>query len=182
MAQREPPLFYGVRTFRDHQGRFSYRYPTTWEAYPIADGRDGMTYVPDPADPQSAFTAWIEDLGEHIVAEDLDVLRSGLDEGLAKLAESKVDSASEIVIGDLLKFERVVTFREDGVTRKRKQMFTYVDRYLIVLSWQGSTETEYEYWLAMASYSFANYELAHALMFASDRELQEQLRSSPPNP
>lgn len=182
MTEREPPRFYGVRTQRDRQGLYSYRVPTTWEADSIADGRDGMTYVPDPADPHSAFTAWIEDLGERVVAEDLEDLRSGLDEGLSRLADCRVESATEVVIGDLIKFERVIAFREDGVTRKRKQMIMYVDHYLIVLSWQGSTEEEYDYWLAMASYSFATFEISHALMFATDRELQATLNLSPPSP
>ena len=182
MTEREPPRFYGVRTYRDHQGRFSYRYPTTWEAFPIADGRDGTTYVPDSTDPQTAFTAWVEDLGEHVAAEDLEDLRAGLDEGLSTLGESAIESASEVVIGDLIKFERVITFREDGVTRKRRQMLTYADHYLIILSWQGSTISAYDYWLAMANYSFATFELANALMFATDRELQAQLRQAPTPP
>jgi hypothetical protein len=105
------------------------------------------------------------------VAEDLEHLRLGVSEGLAQLADCKVEAASEVVLGNLIKFERVFTFRVDGAVRKRKLWMLYVDKWLIVLTWQGSSEEEYEYWLAMANYSFATFNLPEALWFATDRDL-----------
>ena len=170
MATRQPPQFRGVSTYQDPLGRFSFRYPTDWQQFDL-EGREGVMFAPNADDLQTSFTAWVTPLEHAVVAEDLEHLRAGVSEGLAKLADCKVDSASDVVLGNLIKFERVFTFRDDGALRKRKLWLLYVDKWLIVLTWQGSSEEEYEYWLAMANYSFATFNLPEALWFAIDRDL-----------
>lgn len=171
MTQRRPAHFTGVNTYIDPKGRFQFRYPTDWVELELADEREGIMYVPEADDPLTGFSAWISELEHPIVAEDLEELRLGVDEGLATLTECKVESASEDALGNLVKFERIFTFRDDGVTRKRKLWILYVDRWLIVLTWQGSTEEAYDYWLAMANYSFDTFNIPEALWFAVDRDL-----------
>src|SRR5579884_4056083 len=164
MTKRQPPRFIGVTTYQDPLGRFSFRYPTDWYEYGL-EGMEGVRYAPSAEDPNTSFTAWVTALEESIVAEDLADLRAGVDEGLATLAECKIESGSEIVLGNLIKFERVFTFREDGVVRKRKLWLLYVDKWQIVLTWQGATEDEYEHWLPMGNYAFATFNLPEALWF-----------------
>ena len=48
--------------------------------------------------------------------------------------------------------------------RKRKQWLLYVDIWLIVLTWQGSSPEEYEYWLPMGNYAFATFNLGYILL------------------
>jgi hypothetical protein len=166
-----------VTTYQDPQGRFSFRYPTHWQHADL-EGREGTMYLPNPDDPHTSISAWIAPLEHAVVAEDLEELRLGVNEGLEKLPESQIEAASEAVLSNLIKFERVVSFRDDGATRKRKTWILYVDTWLIVLTWQGSTVEEYDYWLAMASYSFATFQLPEALWFATDRDLVGYRRSS----
>ena len=170
MTIRPPPRFYGVTTFRDHLGRFSFRYPTHWPRFDL-EGKDGIRVAPRRDDPDTWFTASVEELDEQIVAEDLDTLVRGVDEGLAQLTSCNVEEGSEFPLGNLIKFERVFTFSENGVVRKRKFWVLYVDKWLMVLAWQGSTPAEYEYWLPMANYAYATFELPNALWFATDRDL-----------
>lgn len=169
-TQRQPPRFYGVTTYQDHLGRFSIRYPTTWEKLDL-EGRDGARFVPNPADPETNFTIWVSGLDTKVIAEDLEVLREGVQDGLDALDDVVLESENDVVLGNLLKFEREYAFRDQGSTRKRKQWLLYVDTWLMVLTWQGSDPDEYDYWLAMANYSFATFHLPEALWFFTDRDL-----------
>lgn len=176
MAERQPPRFYGVTTYQDPLGRYSFRYPTGWLTFDL-EGRDGIRVAPSDDDPETWFTAWVTPLDEAVVAEDLDTLRGGVIEGLASLSDCTVESESEIVLGNLIKFERVFSFRDGEAVRKRKFWILYVDKWLIMLTWQGSSEEEFEYWLPMANYAFATFNLPEALWFATDRDLYS-LRSA----
>ncbi len=204
-AQPEAPRFTGVVIHRDPKGRFTIRYPSDWAVFEIAErpskrrrsarqrpeqgapgaatgpaasvvpSREGIGFAPDPSDPHTVFTIWVSPLQEPVVAEDLDELKAGVDEGLSRLDSCQVEAASETVLGNLIRFERVYTFREGGAVRKRKQWLLYVDRWLMCLTWQGSTIERYRYYFAMANYSFLTFELPEALWFATDRELLAQL-------
>jgi hypothetical protein len=142
--------------------------------------REGIGFFPDPADRYTVFTAWAAPLGQRVVAEDLDVLKSGVDEGILSLAECRIEKASETVLGNLIRFERVYTFlapdapdRPAGVAGaiwKRKQWLLYVDRWLICLTWQASSLEAYDYWYAMANQSFLTFEIPQALWFFTDRD------------
>jgi hypothetical protein len=143
---------------------------------PVAP-REGIGFAPDPRDSATVFTVWASPLGERIVAEDLDDLKAGADEALHQLDACEVAAASETVLGNLIRIERIYTFREGvgehgaGVLRKRKQWLLYVDTWLICLTWQGSSPEEYDYWFAMANQTFLTFEIPQALWFYSDREL-----------
>ncbi len=172
MAERQPPRFTGVNTYIDPYGRFHFRHSWEWEQFELDDNRDGVMFVPDTKDMNTWFAVWITELkDQHVVAEDLDILREGLEEGLKQLEDCKVEQSSEDVMGNLIKFERIFTFKENGQTRKRKQWVLYVDRWMMVVIFQGSTEEEYKYWLAMANYSFATFNLPEELWFMTDRDL-----------
>ena len=90
MTQRPPPRFYGVGTYSDPQGRFTARYPTTWHKFELEDDREGVLFSPEFENPQTWFSVWVSKLDEHVVAEDLEDLKLGVDEGLAQLADSKI--------------------------------------------------------------------------------------------
>ncbi len=173
MIDRKPARFTGIRTYNDPLGRFTIRHPTDWEQFELEDGRDGVMWVPDTRDLETNFSVWLTELEEGVVAEDLEALKEGVDEGLASLPDCHVESAEEETISNIVKFERVFTFTHDGRTAKRKTWILYVDVWQMVLTWQGSTEEEYKYWLAMANYSFATFNLPEALWFATDRELED---------
>jgi hypothetical protein len=180
MTKRPPPRYYGVRTYRDPHGRFSFQYPSDWHVFELEENRDGLMVSPEAENPQTWFSVWISQLELNVVAEDLEDLKDGVDEGLSQLPEIKVESASEETLNSLIKFERIYTFREGDMIRKRKSWLLYVDTWLMVVTYQGANEEEYAYWLPMGNYSFFRFELPEALWFATDRDLSGQLRSDPP--
>jgi hypothetical protein len=180
MTERPPPRYYGLTTYRDPRGRFSFQYPTTWHAFELEDNREGVMVSPEAENPQTWFSVWVNQLEFNVVAEDLEDLKGGVDEGLLQLSDMQVESASEEALSNLIKFERIYTFREGDTIRKRKSWLLYVDTWLMVVTYQGANEEEYAYWLPMGNYSFFRFELPEALWFATDRGLTGTLHSEPP--
>jgi hypothetical protein len=152
---------------------------------PVA-AREGIGFAPNPHDPHTVFTAWASPLGATVAAEDLEQLRAAVDEGLRGLEECSVEQASDLVLGNLIRFERIYTFRErqgpddPGAVRQRRQWLLYVAEWLICLIWQGSSPEEYRHWLAMANYSFFTFEIPTELWFFAERHLLTQPQPSGP--
>jgi hypothetical protein len=144
MTQRPPPRFYGVRTYADPLGRFTARSPTTWHQFELEDNREGVLFSPQAENPRTWFSVWVSKLDEHVVAEDLEDLKLGVDEGLSQLADCKIELSTEEPLGNLIKFERIYTFREDDVTRKRRMWILYVDKWQMVVTYQGAPTTRKE--------------------------------------
>jgi hypothetical protein len=176
MAERRPAHFIGVRTYIDPQGRFQFRYPTDWVEFELDGNREGIMYGPEADDLNTGFSVWVTELAHIAQAEDLEDLHQGVDEGLASLQDCHVELESQDALGNLLKFERILTYRDGDTTRKRKQWILYVDKWLIVVTWQGASEDIYDHWLAMANYSFDTFNVPEALWFAVDRDLGGALR------
>lgn len=178
MTNRETPKFTGITTFVDPQGRYSFRYPTDWNVFELADGRDGVLVSPYKDSPQTFFSVWISPLEYPATAEDFDELRAGVDEGLEQLEDCQVLSSFNDHYGDLIKFERLITFREGDKTRKRRFWIMYVNKWLFVVTLQGESIEDYQYWVAMANHSFHSFTLPPELWFLTDRNLNEHIVSS----
>ncbi len=167
------PRFTGVATYQDPLGRFSFRYPSDWDEFELADDREGVMYAPEePEDPKTYFAAWVSELEEQVVAEDFETLKEGIGAGLAQLPHCEVESAKDDLLSNLVKLERVYSFDDAGTTRKRRVWTLYVDKWRIVLVFQGATVDEYAYWLPMGNYAFATFDLPEALWYATDRDMR----------
>jgi hypothetical protein len=164
-----------LRTFRDPQGRFQFRYPAGWHVHELADERDGIMVSPEAENPQTWFAVWATQLQDRVVAGDLAVLQEGVDEGLYQLPDLLLESSSERLFGNLIRFERVYTFRENGAMRQRKVWILYVYKWAFALVAQGATPEEYEYWSLMLQNCIHEFNLAPALWFASDPDYEDKL-------
>jgi hypothetical protein len=172
MSEQErenPPRFRGVSAYQDSLGRFSFRYPSTWNTFELTDGHDGALFSPDDSEPRTYVAVWVSRLAGNVVAEDLDVLRSGIAEGLARLDCCDVLGSKDDAIGNVVRFERLYTFRDDEVTHKRRVWVLYVGTWQIVLVYEGESCSEYDYWSSLGNYSFATFDLAQDLWSSTDR-------------
>ena len=171
MEGRERPKFTGVSTYKDAHGRFSFRYPTDWNTFELENDLDGVLLSPQANEPQTWFSIWTQRLDDVVVADDLEELRVATDEALAALPECEVLTANNDALGNLVRIERIYTFRDGDAIRKRKVWMLYVSQWNIVLIFQGETIEEYHHWFAMANYTFNSFNLPEALWFAADRDL-----------
>ena len=174
-TDRETPKYTGIRTYRDPGGRFEFRYPSDWHVHELADGRDGVMFSPYAENPETWFAVWADRLQEKVVAEDLGILREGVEEGLAQLPGLNVLSSSDDTIENLCRLERIYTFHENGAVRKRKVWMLYVYKWLFVLVAQGATADEFDRWSMMLLDCLSSFNLPSALWFASDRELADKV-------
>jgi hypothetical protein len=172
---KDTPKYSGIRTYRDPVGRFQLRYPAGWHQYELADQRDGVMFSPHGENPMTWFSIWSTRLEHAVVAEDLDLLREGVAEGLSQLPDVHIESSSDDTFDNLIRFERIYTFEDDGAVRKRRVWMMYVWKWLFTLVAQGETAEEFAYWRMMLNDFFRYFELAHELWFASDRELAQDL-------
>ncbi|HUT18399.1 MAG TPA: hypothetical protein VM366_04510 [Anaerolineae bacterium] len=172
---KDTPKYSGIRFYRDPGGRFQLRYPTGWHPYELADQRDGVMFSPQGEDPRTWFAIWSTRLEHAVVADDIDLLREGVEEGLLQLPGLHVESSSDDPFDNLIRFERIYTFEEDGVVRKRRVWMTYVWKWLFTLVAQGETVEEFHYWRMMLNDFFDAFDLAPELWFASDRELAQDV-------
>lgn len=171
MTERERsglPAFTGIHTYQDPEGRFEFRHPWEWEEYDLEDDRDGVITSPTDGDDETYFAVWLTPLETSVVADDLPVLRDGFDAGLEQLTDVTVESSEEKTYNNIVRLERVVTFTENGIRRKRRVWALYADYWQFVVTFQGSTVSEYEYWLPMGNYCFTSFNLPQALWFATD--------------
>jgi len=176
LTERERPRYRGIRTYRDPHGRFTFRYPSDWHQHDLADGRDGALFSPEPENLGTWFAAWATPLQDVVQAGDLPVLREGVTEGLFQLPGVRVESSSEDVLGNLIRFERIYTFQENGATRRRKVWMLYVYRWALALIAQGASPEEYDHWAMMLEDCFSDFDLAPELWFASDPEVAGDLK------
>jgi hypothetical protein len=205
MTAQDTPKFTGTQMYRDPLGRFFYWYASDWatfemkEVVPKTRGkkskarltaakrateeqplpvREGFGAAPDPDDPHTSISVWVSPLAEAVVAEDLEELRQGVDDGLAALEDCRVEESSDDVLSNLVKFNRIYEFTENGQRRKRKQWVMYVDTWLMCVTWQGSSPEAYKHWLALANYSFNTFQIPEALWFATDRDLTGKAKAA----
>jgi hypothetical protein len=167
------PKFTGVDTFSDVQGRYQFRYPTDWRRYAIEGYPDGVLFSPygEQESPRTFISAYAIKLDFEVVAEDLEDLKAAVAEGLNQFKSATIEQSTDDAMGNLLKFERLFTFVEDGVTRKRRTWILYVATHQIVFTYQGETVEDYEYWLPMGNTMFFHTKIPDSFWFATDRDL-----------
>ena len=178
MTRTGEPLFTGIRTYRHPTGLFGFRHPSDWERDDLTEDREGVIVAPVPEDPATYFGIWATPLDITVEADDLPELREGFDTGLAKLADVEVELAQEDAVGNIVRVERVLTFSEAGGVRKRKLWALYLDKWQVLVIYQGSSLEQYDYWLPMGNYCFNTFELPESLWFATDPELRPNPRRS----
>ncbi len=144
-TQNDYPAVNGLIWHRDRF--YSFFIPNNWHQFRWSDGRRGVIYGPDPADPQTVFAVDIKHLGTSITADDLDVLAEGFFESIDRLPQVHVDSLCKNSTGRLLELEAQYTFQEQGSVRKRWVRLFYFETRQIAMTAQGAAPEKYDYWL-----------------------------------
>ena len=161
-TQPDSPSFEGLILEQNDEWRYHFWYPKGWHRYDLSDGRIGVLCSPHAQDPTTFFSVEAQalDVPTSVQPEDLDVLREGIQEGLSQLPGLNVESAQESHSGSRITFERVYTFQDGSLTRKRRIQLIYAGSRLYSLMSQGGTEAEYAHWLSMLNYCHLTFQLA----------------------
>jgi hypothetical protein len=153
------PAFAGLVLEQNAEWRYYFWYPKGWHRYDLGDGRQGVLCSPQGHDPTTYFSVQVQELPTVVQAEDLNILREGVEEGLAQLPGLSVESAQESCSEACITFERIYTYRDGPLTRKRRIQLFYAGTKLYSLMSQGSTEAEYTHWLSMLNYCHLTFQI-----------------------
>ena len=153
------PAFTGLNLEQNEEWHYHFWYPKGWFRYELTDGKTGVLCSPNAQNPTTYFTVETQRLPVAAHPEDVDILRQGIEEGLSALPGLKVESADDSCGGARLLFERVFTFEDGDVMRKRRIRLMYVGATLYSLTAQGEDEHAYTYWLSMLNYCYRTFEL-----------------------
>jgi hypothetical protein len=153
------PAFEGLVLAQDAEWRYHFWYPKGWHRYELTGGREGMLCSPQAEDPTTFFSVHVQKLDTTVGPDDVDALREGIAEGLSQLPGLSIESVTSSQAAGQLTFERVYTFVDGTVTRKRRIRLIYAGSRLYSLMSQGSTVDEYERWLSMLNYCHLTFRL-----------------------
>ena len=146
-TKKKYPAIKGLTWHREDY--FSFFIPRDWHKFEWADERQGVIYGPDQSDPLTIFAVEFQNLGTLIAADDLDILAEGFYESIEQLPGVEIESRKQKVTGKLLELEAKYTYEEQGDTRKRWVRQFYQDTRQIVMTAQGKTPEQYDYWLPL---------------------------------
>lgn len=168
------PYFTGITHYRDPKGRFEFQYPSDWIRSNLDENREGLNVRPRSEDGETFFAIWVSELSASVVANDLPDLRQGFEDGLKSLTGVVITTRNDNTYENVIRLERFLT-HANGVQRV---WVIYADVLQFVVTWQGATSEEYDYWLSMANYCFATFELPESLWYATDTDVQDSHPSS----
>jgi hypothetical protein len=164
------PAFEGLILEQNEEWRYHFWYPKGWHRYDLTGDKTGVLCSPNAQNPTTYFSVETSRLPVAARLEDVEVLRQGIEEGLSSLPGFSLESADESSSGARLTFERVFTFRDGDVVRKRRIRLVYVGATLYSLIAQGEDEHAYTYWLSMLNYCYHTFELGLFDMSALSRD------------
>jgi len=153
------PAFEGLILEQNNEWRYHFWYPKGWHRYDLAGDKAGVLCSPHAENPTTYFSVETMRLPVAVRPDDVDDLRQGIEEGLSSLPGLCVESEDESSHGARLTFERVLTFRDGDVVRKRHIRLIYVGATLYSLTAQGEDERAYVYWLSMLNYCYRTFDL-----------------------
>ena len=144
-AQKQYPAIQGLLWYREQH--YSFFVPNDWHRLNWSDGRDGVIFGPDPADPFTVFGVDVQNIGTTITDDDFEILAEDFFECIEQLPLSVVESRDRKTDDKLYELEAKYSFCENGDIRKRWMRLFYYKTYQIAMTAQGATAEIYDYWL-----------------------------------
>lgn len=157
------PVFTGLVVQRDLRFRYSFLLIDGWHSYELeSDGGAGRIFTPVEGDITTSFSTEARELGTTVTAEDLPILRDGVEAGLRQLPELTIEASEAEAIGDFVTIEYRFTFREaeSGALRKRWLRLAYQGQLQVRLIAQGASPEAFDYWLPVFNQAIRTFQFA----------------------
>ena len=147
--KREGLFFTGMYTHIDKTGGYALVMPTDWHKLPLKKGIKGMFFSPYADDINTSLLAQKKKLKFKIETGDLLLLREGFEEGIKALPGVEIESIEASYSDTINVFDARFTFMEGDVRRKRWVRNIYWGEAQLILTAQGRTVEDFDYWLPM---------------------------------
>lgn len=143
------PAYVGAKGYRDNKGGFEIWLPSDWVQVNLKRNHHGWLFSPYADDYNTALIVEKHRLKVTVTPEDIPVLREAFNEALKNLPGVEILSTEETLSQSVNIFEARFTFLEGEDRRKRWVRNIYWGDGQLVLTAQGRTPEDFDYWLPM---------------------------------
>jgi hypothetical protein len=146
---REGPFYTGMYNQVDKAGGYSIVIPTEWNRLPLKKSIKGMMFSPYADDVNTSILTQKRKLKFAVTADDLLMLRDGFEEGIKALPGYEIETMEASYSTSINFFDARFTFLEGDVRRKRWVRNIYWAESQLIITAQGRTVEDFDYWLPM---------------------------------
>lgn len=143
------PAFTGQTGYRDNVGGFEIWVTTNWVKVDLKRNHHGWLFSPYKDDYNTSLVVEKHRLKVTVTPEDVPVLREAFAEAVKQLPGVEIESMEENLSSSVNIFDARFTFLEGENRRKRWVRNIYWGDGQLVLTAQGRTPEDFEYWLPM---------------------------------
>lgn len=143
------PAYTGLTLYHDDKGGYSIWVPTDWVKVDLKSNHHGWLFSPYPDDFNTSIVVEKHRLKVTVVPDDVPVLREAFHNALQALPGVEIESTDENLSESVNIFEARFTFLEGEDRRKRWVRNVYWGDGQLVITAQGRTPEDFQYWLPM---------------------------------
>jgi len=133
----------------DKKGGFSLVVPSDWTRIPLKRGMVGMMFSPYKDDINTSILAQKKKLKFAVTTDDLLILREGFEDGVKAMPGVEIEALDAAYSSSISFFDARFSFLEGDARRKRWVRNIYWGEGQLILTAQGRTVEDFEYWLPM---------------------------------
>lgn len=174
------PRFKGVKLYSHDRGVLTFWHPKEWHLEEVDPPAIGVTLWPQPADPLTHLVVEAKDLEKPLADGEAELLETGIREGLRGLDDCTLESWRELSEEEPGEWgvEWQCAFSLMKARRVRQARMFVQDRYLYTVTFQGSSQERFRYWLGM--FEFVMLTVATAHFHLEDRTETEGVKEAEP--
>lgn len=143
------PAYTGLTLHTDNEGGFAIWLPSDWHKVDLKRNHHGWLFTPYADDFNTSVVVEKHRLKVSVTPEDMAVLRDAFNDAVQKLPGVEVESMEETLSNSVNIFEAHFTFLEGEARRKRWIRNIYWGDGQLVVTAQGRTPEDFDYWLPM---------------------------------
>jgi len=166
------PGFEGLVLQENAQWNYAFWYPKGWVCRDLGATRSGIACSPTAEDSDTYFSVRIQPLPSPTAGNSLALLRADYRANLGRLPGLHIEPEDPSTADDQGNPSWTYTYRGGRELRKARTSLAYDERALYIVTTQGATIDEYEYWLSMLNYCRRTFQIGRVNLQRFDTQGQ----------
>lgn len=164
--------FEGLVLHQDTQWNYAFWYPKGWLCRDPEGTQTGVTCSPTADDPQTYFSVQVRPLPAPATDVRTAMLRANVQAELSQLPGLHIELDDASTTDDPTNPGWTYTYRAGRELRKGHTELVYDQHTLYIITTQGATVGEYEYWLSMLNYCRRTFQTGRVCIECFDTQGQ----------
>jgi hypothetical protein len=166
------PGFEGLVLQENAQWNYAFWYPKGWLCRDLGATRAGIACSPTANDLDTHFSVRVQPLPSPTAGSSIAMLRADFRAGLSRLPGLHIEPEDASTADDQANPSWTYTYRGGRELRKARTSLVYDQRALYIVTTQGATVDEYEYWLSMLNYCHRTFQIGRVCIECFDTQGQ----------